>query len=141
MINLLSIHKQLNQHKKQMQMQEIIFYNFRLRMNSSSLQRMRFYLTKLNKFNLTHLQNPGMNNNQLAKVLEDNFPWPPDMLFTSANVISISLYSAQLVVGLTANCYSLVYLLRERLVLHNKNMILLLIHLTCADLCVSSSNI
>ena len=111
-------------------------------MNSSNLQRMRFYLTMLNKFNLTHLQNPGMSKDQLEKLLEDNFPWPPDMLFTSANVISISLYSAQLIVGLTANCYSLVYLLRERLVLHNKNrMILLLIHLTCADLCVSLSNI
>ena len=106
-------------------------------MNSSTTVMMRFYLTMMNKFNLTHLQESGMDTNQLAKVLEDNFPWPPDMLFTSANVISISLYSVQLVVGFTANSYSLVYLLRERLVLRNKNrMILLLIHLTCADLCV-----
>lgn len=71
-------------------------------------------------------------------VLADNFPWPPDMLFTTANSVSIAVYTVQLVVGLLANCYSLVYLLRERLVLHNKNrMVLLLIHLTCADLCVS----
>ena len=58
--------------------------------------------------------------------------------FTSANVISISVYSVQLVVGLVANLCSLLYLLRERLILHNKNrMVLLLIHLTCADLIVS----
>ena len=57
--------------------------------------------------------------------------------FTSANVISISVYSVQLVVGLVANLCSLLYLLRERLILHNKNrMVLLLIHLTCADLIV-----
>ena len=107
-------------------------------MNSSSHLMMRFYLTMMDKFNLTHLLEPGMNTTQLAKMLEDNFPWPPDMLFTSANVISITVYTVQLVVGLAANCYSLVHLLRERLVQHNKNrMILLLIHLTCADLCVS----
>ena len=47
------------------------------------------------------------------------------------------VYSLQLVVGLVANVYALIYLLKERLVLHNKNrMILLLIHLTCADLVV-----
>ena len=57
--------------------------------------------------------------------------------FTSANVICITVYCLQLVVGLAANFYSLVYLLRERMSLHNKNrMILLLIHLTCADLIV-----
>ena len=57
--------------------------------------------------------------------------------FTSANVLSISVYSIQLVVGLVANVYALIYLLKERLILHNKNrMILLLIHLTCADLVV-----
>ena len=55
-----------------------------------------------------------------------------------ANVICIAVYSVQLLVGLAVNSYSLVYLLRERLALHNKNrMILLLIHLTCADLFVS----
>ena len=47
------------------------------------------------------------------------------------------MYSVQLVVGLVANLCSLLYLLRERLILHNKNrMVLLLIHLTCADLIV-----
>ena len=52
-------------------------------------------------------------------------------------MISISVYSVQLVVGLVANLCSLLYLLRERLILHNKNrMVLLLIHLTCADLIV-----
>ena len=57
--------------------------------------------------------------------------------FTSANVLSILVYSIQLVVGLVANVYALIYLLKERLILHNKNrMILLLIHLTCADLVV-----
>ena len=41
------------------------------------------------------------------------------------------------VVGLVANSYSLLHLLRERLVHKNQNrMILLLIHLTVADLCV-----
>ena len=55
-----------------------------------------------------------------------------------ANVICIAVYSVQLLVGLAVNSYSLVYLLRERLALHNKNrMILLLVHLTCADLFVS----
>ena len=55
-------------------------------------------------------------------------------------MISISVYSVQLVVGLVANLCSLLYLLRERLILHNKNrMVLLLIHLTCADLIVSYS--
>ena len=40
-------------------------------------------------------------------------------------------------VGLAANCYSLLHLLRERLLQKNQNrMILLLIHLTIADLCV-----
>ena len=59
--------------------------------------------------------------------------------FTMANVICIAVYSMQLVVGLAVNSYSLVYLLRERMALHNKNrMILLLIHLTCADLFVSN---
>ena len=54
-----------------------------------------------------------------------------------ANVICITVYTMQLLVGLAVNSYSLVYLLRERLALHNKNrMILLLIHLTCADLFV-----
>ena len=54
-----------------------------------------------------------------------------------ANVICITVYTVQLVVGLAVNSYSLVYLLRERMALHNKNrMILLLIHLTCADLFV-----
>ena len=54
-----------------------------------------------------------------------------------ANVICITVYTIQLVVGLAVNSYSLVYLLRERMALHNKNrMILLLIHLTCADLFV-----
>ena len=39
--------------------------------------------------------------------------------------------------GLAANCYSLLHLLRERLLQKNQNrMILLLIHLTIADLCV-----
>ena len=39
--------------------------------------------------------------------------------------------------GLAANCYSLLHLLRERLLQRNQNrMILLLIHLTIADLCV-----
>ena len=52
-------------------------------------------------------------------------------------MIAITIYSLQLVVGLVANLYSLVHLLRERFKLHNKNrMILLLIHLTCADLIV-----
>ena len=38
---------------------------------------------------------------------------------------------------LAANCYSLLHLLRERLLQKNQNrMILLLIHLTIADLCV-----
>ena len=56
-----------------------------------------------------------------------------------ANVICITVYTVQLVVGLAVNSYSLVYLLRERMALHNKNrMILLLIHLTCADLFVSN---
>ena len=56
-----------------------------------------------------------------------------------ANVICITVYTMQLVVGLAVNSYSLVYLLRERMALHNKNrMILLLIHLTCADLFVSN---
>ena len=41
------------------------------------------------------------------------------------------------VVGLAANCYSLLHLLRERLLHKNQNrMILLLIHLTVADLVV-----
>ena len=49
------------------------------------------------------------------------------------------MYIVQFVVGLVANVYSLIYLMKERLVLNNKNrMILLLIHLTCADLCVST---
>ena len=49
------------------------------------------------------------------------------------------MYIVQFVVGLVANVYSLIYLMKERLVLNNKNrMILLLIHLTCADLCVSN---
>ena len=40
-------------------------------------------------------------------------------------------------VGLAANSYSLLHLLRERLLQKNQNrMILLLIHLTIADLCV-----
>ena len=108
-----------------------------LKMNSSSPLTLRFYLSMISKFNLTHLLQPDLNATQLSVIVEDNFPWPPDMLFTSANVISIAVYSVQLVVGLAANSYSLVYLLRERLVLHNKNrMILLLIHLTCADLFV-----
>ena len=52
-------------------------------------------------------------------------------------MICITVYCLQLLVGLAANSYSLVYLLRERMALHNKNrMILLLIHLTCADLIV-----
>ena len=54
-----------------------------------------------------------------------------------ANVICITVYTMQMVVGLAVNSYSLVYLLRERMARHNKNrMILLLIHLTCADLFV-----
>ena len=107
-------------------------------MNSSGHTLARFYLAMISKFNLSQLVEPGANTSQLAVILETHFPWPPDMLFTSANVISIIVYSVQLVVGLAANSYSLVYLLRERLVRHNKNrMILLLIHLTCADLCVS----
>ena len=54
-----------------------------------------------------------------------------------ANVICIAVYSVQLLVGLAVNSYSLVYLLRERMGRHNKNrIILLLIHLTCADLFV-----
>ena len=49
------------------------------------------------------------------------------------------MYIVQFVVGLMANVYSLIYLMKERLLLNNKNrMILLLIHLTCADLCVST---
>ena len=104
-------------------------------MNTSSKLLMRLYLAKMN---LSHLQEPDMDIKQLEKVVEDNFPWPPDMLFTSANIISISLYTLQFIIGLIANSYSLVYLLRERLVQHNKNrMILLLIHLTSADLFVS----
>ena len=92
----------------------------------------------ISKWNLSHLVEPGLNTTQLAGILERNFPWPPDMLFTQANIISIVVYSIQLVVGLAANSYSLVYLLKERLMRHNKNrMVLLLMHLTCADLCVS----
>ena len=110
-------------------------------MNSSSSNSppvMRFYLAMINKWNLSHLVEPGLNTSELAGILEQNFIWPPDMLFTQANIISIAVYSVQLVVGLAANSYSLIYLLKERLMMHNKNrMILLLIHLTCADLCVS----
>ena len=106
--------------------------------SSSSPTVMRFYLAMITKWNLTHLVEPGQNSSELAGILERNFIWPPDMLFTQANIISIVVYSMQLVVGLAANSYSLVYLLKERLMMHNKNrMILLLIHLTCADLCVS----
>ena len=107
-------------------------------MNYSSPLMIEFYISMLAKLNLSDKIEQGMNTSQLANILEASFSWPPDMLFTSANIISISVYSVQLVVGLAANCYSLVHLLRERLVLHNHNrMVLLLIHLTCADLCVS----
>ena len=105
-------------------------------MNSSLLKK--FYLNLASKFNLTDLVQEDMNISELSSLIEAHFPWPPDMLFTSANILSIVMYSVQLVVGLAANSYSLVYLLRERLRLHSKNrMVLLLIHLTCADLCVS----
>ena len=109
-------------------------------MNNSTTEALlqRFYLDLIYKYNLSHLLVGDMSINQLSSLLEENFPWPPDMLFTSANMISIAVYCLQLVVGLASNFYSLFFLLRERLILHNKNrMVLLLIHLTCADLCVS----
>jgi hypothetical protein len=53
-------------------------------------------------------------------------------------VISIITYSILLIIGLSTNCTSLFYLLRDRLMKKDRNrMSLLLIHLSAADLLVS----
>ena len=127
-------------------------------MNNSTDPIISYYQQLFAQLNLSHLMiqyNDSVNSTLLKEILEENFIWPPDMRwflqqiakiselenflrFTAANVICITVYSLQLLVGLAVNSYSLVYLLRERMALHNKNrMILLLIHLTCADLFVS----
>ena len=108
-----------------------------MNISSESDSLMMSYLSILDELNLTHLLTELDNSTDLQSILRENFIWPPDMRFTTANVICITVYAMQLVVGLAVNSYSLVYLLRERLALHNKNrMILLLIHLTFADLFV-----
>ena len=67
-----------------------------------------------------------------------NFTLPDDMKFGEGQVISIIAYSILLIIGLSTNCTSLFYLLRDRLMKKDRNrMSLLLIHLSAADLLVS----
>ena len=67
-----------------------------------------------------------------------NFSLPDNMKFGEGQVISIITYSILLIIGLSTNCTSLFYLLRDRLMKKDRNrMSLLLIHLSAADLLVS----
>ena len=67
-----------------------------------------------------------------------NFSLPDNMKFGSGQVLSIIAYTIMLIIGLTTNCTSLFYLLRDRLMKKDRNrMSLLLIHLSVADLLVS----
>ncbi|XP_023336412.1 gonadotropin-releasing hormone II receptor [Eurytemora carolleeae] len=66
-----------------------------------------------------------------------NFSLPSDMVFGEANVYSIISYSILLVIGVISNSVSLYQLVRERFYRKNRSrMILLLLHLTIADLSV-----
>ena len=47
--------------------------------NLSGAVRSSFYLNMIEKFNLTHLIEDEDNITHVQSVLEENFPWPPDM--------------------------------------------------------------
>ena len=67
-----------------------------------------------------------------------NFSLPDNMKFGSGQVLSIMAYTIMLIIGLTTNCTSLFYLVRDRMMKKDRNrMSLLLIHLSVADLLVS----
>ena len=67
-----------------------------------------------------------------------NFSLPDNMKFGSGQVLSIIAYTIMLIIGLTTNCTSLFYLVRDRMMKKDRNrMSLLLIHLSVADLLVS----
>ena len=67
-----------------------------------------------------------------------NFSLPDNMKFGSGQVLSIIAYTIMLIIGLTTNCTSLFYLVRDRMMKKDRNrMSLLLIHLSVADLMVS----
>ena len=69
-----------------------------------------------------------------------NFSLPYNMKFGSGQVISIIVYTIMLIIGLSTNCTSLFYLVRDRVMKKDRNrMSLLLIHLSVADLLVSRS--
>ena len=50
-----------------------------------------------------------------------NFSLPDNMKFGSGQVISIMAYTIMLIIGLTTNCTSLFYLLRNRLMKKDRN--------------------
>ena len=71
--------------------------------------------------------------------VSSNFSLPEDMMFGQAQIISIITYSILFIIGLTLNTISLKKLLQERIISRNRNkMTLLLIHLSIADLMVST---
>ena len=68
-----------------------------------------------------------------------NFTPTVDMEFGEAQIYAITVYSVLLAVGLSTNLPALRHLLNQRLRRRNRTrMTLLLIHLTVADLMVSS---
>ena len=68
-----------------------------------------------------------------------NFTPTVDMVFGEAQIYAIIMYSILLAIGLSTNMAALIHLLNQRLRRRNRTrMTLLLIHLTVADLMVST---